>query len=215
MALLFGWNAYLEGASVDWTLASQGAEFVYLGADSACLDAQAHAKEAGLKVGLYWSLDPKDPEGQAKLFFQRGEQFKKSTLPPAVYCRAEQHTGALKLFVETLEKETKKRTLIGGTPQSLRQAGLIFGRSNPLWISHRPLYGGPTLPVGWSKFAIWQTIIRKVKGVSVDVGFNGGQPGFVKPGIDAGFWARGALGLGIMGYILYDIYREDEKKKER
>lgn len=205
-SLLFGWNAYLEGASVDWTLASQGVSFVYLGADSACLEAQAHAKEAKIKVGLYWSLGAKDPKGQASLFVQRGARFAGSTLPPAVYCYEDKDLDVLKVFVETVEQETKQTMLIGGTPASLRRAGLLFGRSNPLWISHRPFGGtAPTLPVGWSSFALWQTITSKVKGVDIPVGFNGAQPKFLRPGIGRGTLLAGGLGVALLAGAVYYV----------
>lgn len=208
MALLFGWNAFLQGASVDWALARQGVDFVYLGADSACIEAQRHAREVKLKVGLYWSLTTEDPTEQAKRFLTTGERFTGSSLPPAVYCYKDEQLDSLKAFVEALEKETKRPTLIGGTPKSLRRAGLLFGRSNPLWIDHRPLAGGPTLPVGWKEFAVWHTINSKVKGVSGEVGYNGGQPKFVSPGIGGGTIFAGAVGVALLAGAVYYYSKE-------
>lgn len=209
MALLFGWNAFLEGASVDWALASQGVDFVYLGADSQGEAAQQDASAAKLKVGLYWRLEPSDPEGQVKRFLSIGKRFTHSTLPPAVFSSEDKLLDILKRFVELLEKETQKPTLIGGTPKSLRRAGLLFGRSNPLWISHRPLAGGPTLPVGWSKFALWQTLTEgKVKGVDISVGYNGGQRDFVRPGIGGGVLVGGAVGVALLAGAVYYYTKE-------
>lgn len=183
---------------------------MYLGADSACLSAQADARKVGLAAGLYWSLAAADPEGQARLFVQRGEKFSNSTLPPAVYCYQDKHLDALKVFVEAVERETKKTMLIGGTPASLRRAGLVFGRSNPLWISHRPLAGGPTLPVGWSKFAVWQTILGQVKGVDIEVGCNGAQTNFIKPGPGGGAILAGGLGVALLAGAVYYVATKKE-----
>ncbi len=182
MALAFGFNLYTEGVAIDWQLAKQGARFVYLGADGGYIANAAAARAEGLKVGAYWGLKSSiDPAEQLELFWRRlGDQAKKEDLPPAVWCYDAKQTPALKRLVELLERRTQRPTLIGGTPSSLKQAGVIFGRSNPLWISHKPLYGGPSLPAGWSSFAVWQTEPEaQHKGIGGKVGHNGAQAKFL------------------------------------
>jgi len=206
VALAFGWNQSLSGVAVDWALAAQNAVFVYLGADDAYEEHELRAIEAGLLVGPYWTLDSDlDPQRQADLFLGRfGGTVEKDQLPPAVFVKRGK-LATLKTFVEVVEKATKRRTLIGGTPQSLSsiKAGLVFGRTNPLWISHKPAWGGPRLPDGWERFAVWQTPPpRPLKGVGIDVGYNVAADSFIRTG-NAGIVAFGLLGAVVLGSALY------------
>jgi len=212
VALAFGWNAFVEGAHIDWQLVSHSTTFVYLGADSVYLSAEADARRVKLWVGPYWSLtSADDPEGQAKAFLDRCNGFTTSSLPPAVFLSKAEHLPALKRMVEALEKAQKKRVLIGGTPKSLKRAGLIFGRSNPLWISHKPVFGGPTIPVGWESFAVWQTETSgQVKGVDSKVGYNGAQDSFLDPGKTK----RIAVGLGALAVVGVGLYLSQTTKKK-
>lgn len=203
MALAFGWNAALEGKTIDWALAKQGASFAYLEADSAYQQAAQDAK-GNLRVGPYYTLAT-DVDGaeQATLFLSRmGGPPKAYQLPPAVFVKSAK-LKTVKLFVERLEATTKRRTLIGGTPQSLKGMGPTFGRSNPLWISHKPVFGGPSLPDGWQDFALWQTPPpRPYKGVSGEVGFNVANTSW----LDDKRVEKAALGLGALllgGAVLY------------
>ena len=201
MALLFGWNAYPDGLTVDWSLASQATAFVYLGADRAYEAASQDAAAAGLLVGPYWSLTSSlDPEGQVEVFLSRTGNPKRG-LPPAVFMGRAEQLPALKLFVEALEQRTGRRALIGGTPDSLKSAGQLFGRTNPLWISHKPLFGGPSIPVGWSNFAVWQSeTSAQVKGVRGTVGLNVADASFLGKQTKALALGLGALLLAAVAY---------------
>lgn len=206
MALAFGWNQSLSGASVDWTLAAQNVVFVYLGADDAYKGAEEDAIKAGLLVGPYWTLESDlDPKGQAEVFLSRvGGAVLPDQLPPAVFVK-KGALATLKTFVEVVEQTTRRRTLIGGTPGSLGkiEAGLVFGRTNPLWISHKPAWGGPSLPKGWEAFAVWQTPPpRPLKGVSKDVGYNVAADNFIRTG-NANVVAFGLLSAVVIGSALY------------
>lgn len=203
MGLAFGWNAYLHGITVDWQLAKQSTAFVYLGADKTFQQGQQDALHAGLLVGGYWSLESSlAPAEQVDLFLSRLGEVKRSHLPPAVWVYREEQLLAAKTFVEVLEAKTKRRTLIGGTPASLRRAGLIFGRTNPLWISHKPLFGGPSLPTGWDRFAVWQTEPSgQVKGVRGAVGLNGADGSFISRGKE-----KLAVGLGALALVGAAVY---------
>lgn len=208
--LAFGWNAYPAGLTIDWALAKQSTAFVYLGADVRFQEAQADANTAGLLVGGYWSLTSDiDPAGQADLFLSRIGKVGAGDLPPAVWVYRAEQLQSLKAFVEALETKTKRRTLIGGTPQSLVKAGLLFGRTNPLWISHKPVFGGPTIPTGWQKYSLWQPETKgQVKGVSGPVGFNLADPSFISQGKGT----KLALGLGallLVGAGLYYLADKD------
>lgn len=206
MPLSFGWNQSLLGVEVDWALAAQGATFAYLGADSAYLDAEEDAIKAGLLVGPYWTLESDlDPKGQAALFLSRiGKATRPEQLPPAVFVkRASLQT--LKTIVELVEQNSPRRVLIGGTPESLGriEAGLVFGRTNRLWISHKPIIGGPSVPKGWPEFSLWQTPPpRPLKGVSVDVGYNVAADNFIRVGRGAGL-VLGTLGVLAVGAAIY------------
>jgi len=205
MKLAFGWNQSLEGASVDWALASQNTDFVYLGADSSYVVQAPEAAKAGLLVGPYWTLESDlDPVRQADLFLGRfGGAVPRDQLPPAVFVKRAK-LATLKTFVEKVEQATQRRALIGGTPSSLGaiEAGLLFGRTNPLWISHKPSFGGPTLPKGWEAFAVWQKPPpRPLKGVSVEVGYNVASGDFIK--LRSSVVVFGALGAVLLGAALY------------
>lgn len=206
MSLAFGWNQSLEGVSVDWALAAQNTVFVYLGADSSYINQAPEAAAAGLLVGPYWTLESDlDPNRQAELFLSRmGGTVPKDQLPPAVFVKRAQ-LSTLKAFVELVEQVTKRRVLIGGTPSSLGsiKAGLVFGRTNPLWISHKPAFGGPSIPEGWEAFAVWQTPPpRPLKGVGRDVGYNVAADNFIRTGRPE-VVAFGILGAVVLGSVLY------------
>lgn len=206
MALAFGWNQSLSGVTVDWALAAQNTVFVYLGADDAYQAQEEEAAQAGLLVGPYWTLDSDiDPLRQADLFLSRiGGSVEPDQLPPAVFVK-KASLQTLKRFVEFVEQKTKRRVLIGGTPSSLSsiKAGLVFGRTNPLWISHKPAFGGPSLPSGWERFAVWQTPPpRPIKGVSVEVGYNVAADTFIRTG-NAGAVALGLMTLVVVGSVAY------------
>lgn len=205
MTLAFGWNQSLSGVEVDWALASQNAKFVYLGADEA-YTTQAPEAAKKLLVGPYWTLESDvAPREQAGLFLSRaGGSIPKDQLPPAVFVKRAK-LATLKSFVEAVEQATRRRVLVGGTPDSLGaiEAGLVFGRTNPLWISHKPAFGGPRLPKGWADFAVWQTPPpRPIKGVSRDVGYNVAAENFIRSGLKTG--EKIALGgLVVVGAMLY------------
>lgn len=204
MSLAFGWNAYLQGMTIDWKLAAQSTAFVYLGADAAFLQAQADAQAAKLLVGGYWSLSSDiDPAGQVELFLSRIGKVKPSDLPPAVWVYRAAQLPTLKVFVEKLEKATGRRTLIGGTPQSLKDAGALFGRTNPLWLSFTPSRWSNPTPQGWERISISQpTAAGEVKGVSGKVGLNYADPSF----LDINKGAKLALGFGALFLIGAGLY---------
>lgn len=207
MALAFGWNASAEGFTIDWQLASQGAAFVYLGADKAYQTAAKDARAAGLLVGAYWPLSSDiDPAGQVDMFLTRIGGVQAKDLPPAVWLYRAEQLQTAKAFVERLEQRTKRRAMIGGTPKSLQKAGLLFGRTNPLWISHKPIFGGPTIPTGWERFALWQPEpAGQVKGVSGKVGLNVADRSFL---MEKGL--KLALGLGAVALALgFYFYAKD------
>ena len=186
MGLVFGWNAFMLGREVDFAQAAQGASFVYFGADEGFPQAQALAQKANLKVGAYWSLKSGvSPADQVQLFLSRIGAVLPAHLPPAVWVYPGTKLATVKSFVELLEAQLKpRRVLIGGTPRSLEGAGLLFGRTNPLWINHKPIFGGPSIPKGWDNFAVWQTNPEGlIKGVSGTVGHNGAQTWFIDPNV--------------------------------
>lgn len=206
MSLAFGWNQSLSGASVDWALAAQNTVFVYLGADDSYKTQEELAIKAGLLVGPYWTLESDiDPIRQADLFVTRfGGKVLDDQLPPAVFVK-KASLSTLKRFVEFVEQQTRRRVLIGGTPESLGRidAGLVFGRTNLLWISHKPAWGGPSLPKGWESFAVWQTPPpRALKGVDRPVGYNVAADSFIRVGVPSGV-VFGLLGAVAVGAALY------------
>jgi len=210
MGLAFGWNAYAAGLTIDWQLAKQAAAFVYLGAAVRFQDAQADANTAGLLVGGYWSLTSDiDPAGQADLFLSRIGKVDRGDLPPAVWVYRAEQLQTAKAFVEALEKKTGRRTLIGGTPQSLKQAGALFGRTNPLWLSYTPSRFADPKPVGWERISVNQTNPNgQVKGVSGPVGLNLADPSFISQGKET----KLALGLGALLLVGAALYYAAEKE---
>jgi|CXWL01.1.fsa_nt_gi hypothetical protein len=213
MGLAFVWNVYAAGKEINWQLASQSTAAVYLGADGAFLQAKTDAQQMGkLRAGGYWSLNSSiDPKEQAKLFLARIGEVRAGDMPPAVWVYDVRQTQAAKAFVEALEPVTKRRTLIGGTPESLARVGLILGRTNPLWISHKPIWGGPKLPAGWERFALWQSNPNgHHKGIDGEVGINGANTWF----LDEGKEKKLLLGLGALAVgagALY-LYTKDDTK---
>jgi GH25 family lysozyme M1 (1,4-beta-N-acetylmuramidase) len=137
------------------------------------------------------------------LFLSRIGKVQKSDLPPAVWVYRAAQLPSLKVFAEKLEKATGRRTLIGGTPESLKDAGAIFGRTNPLWLSFKARRWVNPVPAGWDRYSIAQSEPSgQVKGVSGKVGINHADPSFISQ--DKG--AQLALGFGLLALVGAGLY---------
>lgn len=205
---VYGIDVSHNNGTIDWNkvpASTPAISFAYIKAtqgvgytDPKCVTNANAVSKTSLKFGYYHfaslnnPVDPvKDATDEANWFDKTIKTLPKASLPPVLDIETNDKkltTMQVQQWITAFMDQMKKL----GYPVVIIYSYKPFFDTNlppkhpfgsiPLWLAQYRNVAAPSLPVGWSSYAIWQYSAKgKINGISTDTDLNKALPAFLVP----------------------------------